>query len=98
MQIVDKEDFARLKGKPVIVRAHGEPPETYEKARESDIQLIDATCPIVLKLQQRIAKHDPEKEQVVIFWERRSSGNSGIERTDWESRDCCGGRKGYREN
>jgi len=67
LQIVDKEDFAGLKGKPVIVRAHGEPPETYEKAREYDIHLIDATCPIVLKLQERIAKHDPENEQVVIF-------------------------------
>ena len=55
----------------VLLRAHGEPPSTYALAREHSINLIDATCPVVLHLQERIKKQydaDPEhKKQIVIF-------------------------------
>jgi 4-hydroxy-3-methylbut-2-enyl diphosphate reductase len=52
--VISKDDFPALNGKEVLFRAHGEPPETYKLARESNISIIDATCPIVEKLQQRI--------------------------------------------
>jgi len=52
---VTKADFPSLRGKKVLFRAHGEPPETYQIAKEFDIEVIDATCPIVTKLQQRIS-------------------------------------------
>ena len=55
----------------VLLRAHGEPPSTYALARDHSINLIDATCPVVLHLQERIKKEydaDPEhKKQIVIF-------------------------------
>jgi 4-hydroxy-3-methylbut-2-enyl diphosphate reductase len=53
------------------LRAHGEPPETYETAKRNNLELIDATCPVVLKLQQRIKKKwaeaDKEKRQIIIY-------------------------------
>lgn len=69
MQIIDKEKFKSLKNVKVLIRAHGEPPETYEIARANNIKLIDATCKIVQKLQQRILKTYKEKGdvQIVIF-------------------------------
>ena len=44
---INHEDFARLKNVKVLLRAHGEPPETYELARKNHIEIIDATCPVV---------------------------------------------------
>lgn len=51
---VDHEEFARLHNVKVLLRAHGEPPSTYETARRNNIEIIDATCPVVLQLQKRI--------------------------------------------
>lgn len=51
---VDHEEFARLHNVKVLLRAHGEPPSTYETARRNNIEIIDATCPVVLQLQRRI--------------------------------------------
>ncbi len=67
LNVISKDDFSSLKNKKVLIRAHGEPPETYQKAKENGIEVIDATCSIVLKLQNRISKEDTEKTQVVIF-------------------------------
>ena len=73
MQVTDHEGLSGLQGQKVLIRAHGEPPETYEQARRLGIRLIDATCPIVLALQQRIRKGYEEMRaldppgQVVIF-------------------------------
>ena len=68
---IDHNHFFTLKDATVFLRAHGEPPSTYEYARQNNIQLIDATCPIVLKLQQRIhSGYESGKDkgvQVVIF-------------------------------
>lgn len=47
-------DLDRLPGARVLLRAHGEPPSTYAKAAEKGIEIVDATCPVVLRLQQRI--------------------------------------------
>ena len=54
LQTIDHESFSRLKNAKVLLRAHGEPPETYLTAWQNDIDIIDATCPVVLQLQKRI--------------------------------------------
>ena len=51
---IDHEEFARLHDAKVLLRAHGEPPETYEIARRNRLEIIDATCPVVLRLQRQI--------------------------------------------
>ena len=51
---INREEFKQLKNAKVLLRAHGEPPETYMIARENNIEIIDATCPVVLRLQKRI--------------------------------------------
>jgi 4-hydroxy-3-methylbut-2-enyl diphosphate reductase len=53
---IDKETFKTLKNVKVLLRAHGEPPETYEIAEKNNIELVDASCPIVLNLQKKINK------------------------------------------
>ena len=54
LHVISHDDFEKLSDCKVLIRAHGEPPETYAIAKKQNITLIDATCPIVLKLQQRI--------------------------------------------
>lgn len=66
---INHEEFARLHDVKVLLRAHGEPPETYELAKKNNIEIIDATCPVVLRLQQRI-KQEYDKSadiQIVIY-------------------------------
>ncbi len=53
---IDHNEMAHLHGVKVLLRAHGEPPETYELARRNEIEIIDATCPVVLQLQKRIKR------------------------------------------
>ena len=53
---ITHDDLANLHDAKVLLRAHGEPPETYELARRNNIEIIDATCPVVLQLQRRIKK------------------------------------------
>ena len=65
---INHDDLQRLHSAKVLLRAHGEPPATYELARKNNIEIIDATCPVVLKLQQRIRKqYDLANGQIVIF-------------------------------
>ena len=67
---IDIEEFKELKNVRVLLRAHGEPPSTYEIARQNNIELIDASCPVVLTLQNRIKKKDQESAgstQTVIY-------------------------------
>ena len=71
LEVIDHRRLGQLSGCRVLIRAHGEPPETYRTAKERNIELIDATCPIVLALQQRIRRGYDEMQavggQVVIF-------------------------------
>lgn len=67
LRIVDHADLPKLKNEKVLIRAHGESPETYRIALENDITLIDASCPVVLKLQNRIKSSYDEKEKILIF-------------------------------
>ena len=66
---INHEEMKQLHGVKVLLRAHGEPTSTYEMARENDIEIIDATCPVVLQLQRRIKKqYDACPDaQIVIF-------------------------------
>ncbi len=71
LEIIDKERLSQLRDAKVLIRAHGEPPETYKMALENNIELIDASCPVVLKLQNRV-KHSYDKSrelngQMVIY-------------------------------
>lgn len=66
---ISHEQMAALRDCKVLLRAHGEPPSTYELARRNNIEIVDATCPVVLKLQQRIKKayDSPQRPQIVIY-------------------------------
>lgn len=66
---INHDDMAKLHDAKVLLRAHGEPPSTYELAKRNNIEIIDATCPVVLQLQRRIKKqYDSEPDaQIVIF-------------------------------
>ena len=54
LHTINHEELAHLKNKTVLLRAHGEPPSTYQIARENNITIVDATCPVVLQLQRKI--------------------------------------------
>ena len=79
---IDHDTFARLHDVKVLLRAHGEPPETYRIARENRIEIIDATCPVVLQLQRKIKQSyeqsDPEREQIVIYGKRGHAEVNGL--------------------
>lgn len=69
---INHEEYAKLKNVKVLLRAHGEPPETYRIAAENNIEIIDATCPVVLRLQKRIkqeytSKESEREKQIVIY-------------------------------
>ena len=65
---INHDDLRELHDVKVLLRAHGEPPETYELARRNNIEIIDATCPVVLQLQKRIKKqYEMGGGQIVIF-------------------------------
>lgn len=67
LRIIEHAELANLRNEKVLIRAHGEAPETYKIALENNITLIDASCPVVLKLQNRIKTSYDNKEQILIF-------------------------------
>ncbi|MFD2598002.1 4-hydroxy-3-methylbut-2-enyl diphosphate reductase [Sphingobacterium corticis] len=67
LQIIGHEDLPQLQNAKVLIRAHGEAPETYRIALENNITLIDASCPVVLKLQNRIKTSHDSNEKILIF-------------------------------
>ncbi len=78
---IDHEQFAQLHDAKVLLRAHGEPPATYEMAKRNNITLIDATCPVVLMLQKRIkTEYDTEgdKSRIVIFGKKGHAEVNGL--------------------
>jgi 4-hydroxy-3-methylbut-2-enyl diphosphate reductase len=74
LRIIDREQLQNLRDCKVLIRAHGEPPETYQTALENNIELIDASCPVVLKLQNRVKhaydKTKQDKGQVIIYGQK----------------------------
>ncbi len=79
---INQEEFKKIKNSKVLIRAHGEPPETYKIALKNNIELIDASCPVVLKLQTLIKKgfHEEEKNngQLVIFGKKGHAEVNGL--------------------
>ena len=68
---INRDEFRQLRNAKVLLRAHGEPPETYMIARENNIEIIDATCPVVLRLQKRIRQGylaDSDKEKQIVIY------------------------------
>lgn len=67
LRIIDHEQLSQLSNEKVLIRAHGEAPSTYELALKNNLILIDASCPVVLKLQNRIKNAHDDDEQILIF-------------------------------
>jgi 4-hydroxy-3-methylbut-2-enyl diphosphate reductase len=71
---ISRDEFKNLTGKKVLLRAHGEPPETYNEALKQDVYIVDASCPVVLKLQIKLREGWQRMQsmggQVVIFGKR----------------------------
>ncbi|GAA4804171.1 4-hydroxy-3-methylbut-2-enyl diphosphate reductase [Olivibacter ginsenosidimutans] len=67
LRIIGHADLPQLQNEKVLIRAHGESPETYKIALENNITLIDASCPVVLKLQNRIKTSYDDQEKILIF-------------------------------
>lgn len=79
---INHDEFATLKSAKVLLRAHGEPPTTYTQAQTNAIEVIDATCPVVLHLQERIKKEysevDSSNKQIVIFGKKGHAEVMGL--------------------
>ena len=71
LRIVNPDQLSTIQGETIIIRAHGEPPSTYVKAQKYGIKIVDCTCPVVLKLQQKIGEEyrriKPLNGQIVLF-------------------------------
>ncbi|MFZ4100484.1 MAG: 4-hydroxy-3-methylbut-2-enyl diphosphate reductase [Sphingobacterium thalpophilum] len=67
LRIISHDDLLNIKNEKVLIRAHGEAPETYRLALENNITLIDASCPVVLKLQNRVKNSYDNNEKVLLF-------------------------------
>lgn len=84
LKTINHDQLQRLTDTRVLLRAHGEPPETYEIAKRRNITIVDATCPVVLKLQQRIKKDYDEARnagrdlQIVIYGQRGHAEVNGL--------------------
>ena len=79
---IDHEQFKELKNVRVLLRAHGEPPSTYEIAKQNNIELIDASCPVVLGLQRKIKKkynlRVDDDTQIVIYGKKGHAEVNGL--------------------
>lgn len=83
LETITHGQLRQLKNVKVLLRAHGEPPETYEIAKQNNIEIIDATCPVVLQLQRRINKSynecdGNERPQIVIYGKRGHAEVNGL--------------------
>lgn len=82
LETITHEQLEHLHGVKVLLRAHGEPPETYETAKRNNIEIIDATCPVVLKLQRRIHTKfneiEHEEPQIVIYGKKGHAEVNGL--------------------
>jgi 4-hydroxy-3-methylbut-2-en-1-yl diphosphate reductase len=96
LKTINTDEFTKAKDAKVLIRAHGEPPKTYELARMNGIEIIDATCPIVTKVQERIRDFYKSGYQIIIFGKKEHAeviglngvcdNNAIVIRTDEEAR------------
>jgi 4-hydroxy-3-methylbut-2-enyl diphosphate reductase len=86
LRIIDHEKLSELKNEKVLIRAHGEAPSTYELALANNLTLIDASCPVVLKLQNRIKNTHDDGEKILIFGKHGHAEVIGLQgQTDGEA-------------
>jgi|YNPMSStandDraft_2_1061718.scaffolds.fasta_scaffold03886_2 4-hydroxy-3-methylbut-2-enyl diphosphate reductase len=78
LKTISKDEFKTLSNTKVLIRAHGEPPETYKYAMENNIELIDASCPVVLKLQRRVKDFYDEGYQILIYGKKDHAEVIGV--------------------
>ncbi len=82
MQTINYDQLKNMEGKRVLFRAHGEPPTVYSWAKERNIELVDATCPVVVRLQKKIRKMylqiKPEGGQIVIYGKKGHAEVNGL--------------------
>ena len=82
LKTISHTEYKNLKNTKVLIRAHGEPPETYIIAKENNIELVDATCPVVLNLQKRVkngtAKSEQETGQIIIYGKKNHAEVIGL--------------------
>lgn len=82
MEIIDYQELQALKNSAILIRAHGEPPSTYKTASKNSVKIIDCTCPVVLKLQQRIKKGYKEIQKdggtLLIFGKKNHAEVNGL--------------------
>jgi 4-hydroxy-3-methylbut-2-enyl diphosphate reductase len=78
LKTITLSELEKAKGGRVLIRAHGEPPSTYKRAQELGITLIDATCPVVTKVQERIRRFYTDGYQVVIFGKKEHAEVIGL--------------------
>lgn len=78
LKIIDHEELRHLKNEKVLIRAHGEPPETYQLALSNNLTLLDASCPVVLKLQNRVRDAWEEDIPVVILGKHGHAEVNGL--------------------
>ena len=82
LRTINHGELKEMQNKKVLLRAHGEPPSTYETAQVNSIRIIDATCPVVLQLQKKIRKHYNESNgnatQMVIFGKNGHAEVNGL--------------------
>ncbi len=67
MKTISYAEFEKLQNKTILFRAHGEPPESYKIAKNNHVTVIDASCPIILKLQEKISRSFLQHENIYIF-------------------------------
>ena len=78
LRTIEHDEFTRLKGEKVLLRAHGEPPSTYEIARQNNITIVDATCPFVSKIHRIVQEKYREGYRIVIIGSRTHPEVEGI--------------------
>lgn len=82
LNTINHAEFSAMNGSEVLFRAHGEPPESYQIAKENNLKIIDATCPVVLNLQRRIKKAYHQLQdvdgQVVIYGKKGHAEVNGL--------------------
>ena len=78
LQIINHDDLAVLRNERVLIRAHGEPPQTYKTALDNDIELIDASCPVVLKLQNRVREAYDDNVPIMIYGKHGHAEVNGL--------------------
>jgi 4-hydroxy-3-methylbut-2-enyl diphosphate reductase len=78
LEIIDHDQLKELRDATVLIRAHGEPPETYRIAMDNNLELVDASCPVVLKLQNRVRNAYDEERQIVILGKKGHAEVNGL--------------------